>query len=80
MGKYARRVHFSDFLLRLTNISAQVPFMPMKFTCVLASLLSVSLACLQTYGIYSINNNNEHKTQITGDKKKCEQLALQARA
>ena len=51
--------------------------MPMKFTCVLASLLSVSLACLQTYGIYSINNNNEHKTQITRDKKKkCEQPAL----
>ena len=44
--------------------------MPMKFTCVLASLLSVSLACLQTYGIYNINNNNEHKTQITRDKKK----------
>ena len=54
--------------------------MPMKFTCVLASLLSVSLACLQTYGIYSINNNNKHKTQITRDKKKCEQPALQARA
>ena len=54
--------------------------MPMKFTCVLASLLSVSLACLQTYGIYSIKNNSEHQTQITRDKKKCEQLAMQARA
>ena len=45
------------------------PFMPMKFTCVLASLLSVSLACLQTYGIYSINNNNEHKNYQRQKKK-----------
>ena len=54
--------------------------MPMKFTCVLPSLLSVSLACLQTYGIYSINNNNEHKNYQRQKKKKCEQPALQARA
>ena len=45
--------------------------MPMKFTRVLASLLLVSLAFLQTYGTYSIKNNNEQKTRET--KAKCEQ-------
>ena len=80
MGKYARRVHFSDFLLRLTKISAQVPSMPMKFTCVLPSLLSVSLAFLQPMAFIASTTTTNTKLKLPEIKKKCEQLALQARA